>query len=276
LERESSALPPSAGEEPPLIDVRGVVKRFGGLTAVGNVSFHIDRGEIVSIIGPNGAGKTTIFNILTGIYEIDAGEILFESRTIHNAAPQEIVKVGVSRTFQNIRLFPNMRVIENVLVGTHINTRYGFFDAVFRTARFRSEERSKTEKAIRILKAIKLDSRMHDYAKNLPYGEQRKLEIARAIATDAHLILLDEPAAGMNPQESENLLNFIRLLRDRGYTILLIEHDMNVVMNISDRIYVLDYGKRIAHGRPEEIANNPEVIQAYLGGVRENAECERA
>jgi branched-chain amino acid transport system ATP-binding protein len=213
---------------------------------------------------------------LTGIYEIDDGEILFESRVIHNAAPQKVVKAGVSRTFQNIRLFSNMRVIENVLVGTHINTRYGFFDAVFRTARFRKEERSKTEKAVKILKAIDLDYRMHDYAKNLPYGEQRKLEIARALATDARLILLDEPAAGMNPQESEKLLEFIRLLRREGYTILLIEHDMNVVMNISDRIYVLDYGKLIAHGRPEEIANNPEVIQAYLGGIRDNAEREGA
>jgi branched-chain amino acid transport system permease protein len=272
----SSPSSSSAGGNAPLIDVRGVVKRFGGLLAVGNVSFHIDRGEIVSIIGPNGAGKTTIFNILTGVYEIDAGEILFGSQAIHNAAPQKIVKAGVSRTFQNIRLFANMRVIENVLVGTHTNTRYGFFDAVFRTARFRSEERLKTEKAVNILKSIGLDYRMHDYAKNLPYGEQRKLEIARALATDARLILLDEPAAGMNPQESEKLLDFIRLLRDTGYTVLLIEHDMNVVMNISDRIYVLDYGKLIAHGRPDEIANNPEVIQAYLGGVRENAERERA
>ncbi|MDR1377178.1 MAG: branched-chain amino acid ABC transporter ATP-binding protein/permease [Synergistaceae bacterium] len=273
---ESVSSHSSAGGDTPLIDVRGVVKRFGGLVAVGDVSFHVNRGEIVSIIGPNGAGKTTIFNILTGVYEIDAGDILFDSRAIHNATPEKIVKAGVSRTFQNIRLFPNMRVVENVLVGMHVNTCYGFFDAVFRTARFRSEERLKAEKAVKILKSIGLDYRTHDYAKNLPYGEQRKLEIARAIATDARLILLDEPAAGMNPQESEKLLDFIRLLREKGYTILLIEHDMNVVMNISDRIYVLDYGKLIAHGRPDDIANNPEVIQAYLGGVRENAEREGA
>jgi branched-chain amino acid transport system ATP-binding protein len=162
-----------------------------------------------------------------------------------------------------------MRVVENVLAGTHINTRYGFFDALFRTPRYRGQEREKAEKAIRILKSINLEHRMHDYAKNLPYGEQRKLEIARAIATDARLLLLDEPAAGMNPQETENLLVFIRLLRDKGYTVLLIEHDMNVVMNISDRIYVLDYGKLIAHGLPDEIANNPDVIEAYLGGVRD-------
>ncbi|GHS85846.1 branched-chain amino acid ABC transporter [Synergistales bacterium] len=263
------------GGKASVVEVKNVVKRFGGLAAVSDVSFHVDRGEIVSIIGPNGAGKTTIFNILTGVCEIDGGEILFESRSVRNAKPQDIVKMGVSRTFQNIRLFPGMRVIENVLVGTHINTRYGFFDAVFRTARFRKEERAKTEKAVRILKSIGLDYRMHDYAKNLPYGEQRKLEIARAIATDARLILLDEPAAGMNPQESNNLLEFIRLLRDRGYTILLIEHDMSVVMNISDRIYVLDYGKLIAQGLPGEIATNPRVIEAYLGGVREHAKHKR-
>jgi branched-chain amino acid transport system ATP-binding protein len=279
--QEPDALGRGSGQNPeaggmPLLDVRGVVKRFGGLVAVGDVGFHVNRGEIVSVIGPNGAGKTTIFNILTGIYEIDAGEILFNSRAIHNAAPQEIVKAGISRTFQNIRLFSNMRVVENVLVGMHTNTNYSFFDTIFRTARFRSEEKLKAEKALRILKSIGLDYRTHDYAKNLPYGEQRKLEIARALATDARLILLDEPAAGMNPQESEKLLDFIRLLRGKGYTILLIEHDMNVVMNISDRIYVLDYGKLIAHGRPDEIANNPEVIQAYLGGVNSNAERERA
>jgi branched-chain amino acid transport system permease protein len=272
----SSASSPADEKTTPLMEVRGAVKRFGGLLAVGDVSFHIDKGEIVSIIGPNGAGKTTIFNILTGVYDIDAGEILFDSRAIHSLSPQKIVKRGVSRTFQNIRLFSNMRVIENVLVGTHVHTRYGFFDALFRTARFRDEERLKTEKAVKILKSIGLDSRMHDYAKNLPYGEQRKLEIARALATDARLILLDEPAAGMNPQESANLLEFIRLLRDSGYTILLIEHDMNVVMNISDRIYVLDYGRLIAHGHPRDIANNPEVIQAYLGGVEKNVERERA
>ena len=253
----------------PFLEVKGITKNFGGLTAVNNVSFYVEQGEIVSIIGPNGAGKTTIFNILTGVYEIEEGEILFEERPIHNNKPQDIVESGISRTFQNIRLFPNMRVVENVLAGTHINTRYGFFDALFRTPRYRGQEREKAEKAIRILKSINLEHRMHDYAKNLPYGEQRKLEIARAIATDARLLLLDEPAAGMNPQETENLLNFIRLLRDKGYTVLLIEHDMNVVMNISDRIYVLDYGKLIAHGKPDEIANNPDVIEAYLGGVRD-------
>ena len=248
-----------------LLDVQHITKRFGGLTAVNNVSFHVDKGEVVSIIGPNGAGKTTVFNILTGVYEIEEGKIFFEGKEIQNQAPQAIVKAGISRTFQNIRLFMNMRVLENVLVGTHINTEYGFIDALFRTPKWRRIEAEKTKRAIQILKSIGLEHRMHDYAKNLPYGEQRKLEIARAIATGAKLLLLDEPAAGMNNSESEDLLNFIRTLKDKGYTVLLIEHDMSVVMNISDRIYVLDFGKLIATGTPEEIQNNQKVIDAYLG-----------
>ncbi|WRS27517.1 ABC transporter ATP-binding protein [Oscillospiraceae bacterium MB08-C2-2] len=253
-------------------EVKSITKTFGGLTAVNNVSFHVEKGEIVSIIGPNGAGKTTVFNILTGVYTVDHGEIFFDGESIQNHKPQEIVKAGISRTFQNIRLFSNLRVIENVLVGTHTNTKYGFFDALFRTPKYRRLEAEKATRAVEILKSIGLSHRIHDYAKNLPYGEQRKLEIARAIATGARLLLLDEPAAGMNPQESEDLLSFIRELRDKGYTVLLIEHDMNVVMNISDRIYVLDYGKEIAHGLPDEIANNPEVIKAYLGGVSNHAD----
>jgi ABC-type branched-subunit amino acid transport system ATPase component len=176
-----------------LLDVQHITKRFGGLTAVNNVSFHVDKGEVVSIIGPNGAGKTTVFNILTGVYEIEEGKIFFEGKEIQNQAPQAIVKAGISRTFQNIRLFMNMRVLENVLVGTHINTEYGFIDALFRTPKWRRIEAEKTKRAIQILKSIGLEHRMHDYAKNLPYGEQRKLEIARAIATGAKLLLLDEP-----------------------------------------------------------------------------------
>lgn len=249
------------------VKVEGITKRFGGIVAVDQVSFEVNQGEIVSIIGPNGAGKTTIFNMLTGVYAIDEGQIIFEGKPIHNQKPQKIVNAGISRTFQNIRLFSDLRVVENVLVGTHIKTKYSFFDSVFRTPRFRKEEDEKVLEAIRILQSIGLDDRRDDYAQNLPYGDQRKLEIARAIATGAKVLLLDEPAAGMNPQESAELLQFIRSLQKKGYTIILIEHDMSVVMNISDRIYVIDHGKPIAHGRPDEIANNPKVIEAYLGGV---------
>lgn len=253
------------------LEAKGITKRFGGIVAVDQVSFEANQGEIVSIIGPNGAGKTTIFNMLTGVYTIDEGEICFDGQPIHNRRPQEIVEAGISRTFQNIRLFADLRVVENVLVGTHIKTRYSFLDSIFRTPRFRREENKNVLESIRILKSIGLDGRRDDYAQNLPYGDQRKLEIARAIATGARVLLLDEPAAGMNPQESAGLLEFIRSLKKQGYTVVLIEHDMSVVMNISDRIYVIDHGKPIAKGLPAEIAGNERVIEAYLGGVNINA-----
>lgn len=251
------------------LEARNITIQFGGLTAVDHLDFKVEKGQVVSIIGPNGAGKTTIFNLLTGIYKPNSGEIYFEDRRIDGLPPQKIVAAGLARTFQNIRLFSDMRVIENVLVGTHIGTKYSFFDRLFYTGRYRREEAEKTRYAVKLLEEVGLEHRIDDYADNLPYGEQRKLEIARAIATGTKLLLLDEPAAGMNPQESEELRQFILQLKKQGYTILLIEHDMNVVMNLSDYIYVVDYGKKIAEGLPQEIQNNKKVAVAYLGESEE-------
>lgn len=260
-----------------LLEVKGITKVFGGLVAVEKVEFKVNEGEIVSIIGPNGAGKTTIFNMLTGVYKVNDGTIEFEGKEIQNRQPRDIVKAGIARTFQNIRLFPTMRVIENVLVGEHIHVNYNFLDLLFKTKKYREEEKKAAENAIALLESLELGDQIDNYAKNLPYGMQRKLEIARAIATDAKLIILDEPAAGMNPQESEELKEFILKLRERGQTILLIEHDMSVVMDISDRIYVIDHGRKIAEGLPKEIAVNPQVITAYLGsgGVKKDDDTEK-
>ncbi|MBQ6375162.1 MAG: ABC transporter ATP-binding protein [Clostridia bacterium] len=251
------------------LNVENITIRFGGLCAVDGVSLHVDQGEIVSLVGPNGAGKTTVFNILTGVYQISEGSMSFMGSSLNGKTPQQIVQMGISRTFQNLRLFPKLRVIENVLVGMHIHTRYNFFQGLFKTPACRRQEAENVARAVEILESIGMGRHINDYAGSLPYGDQRKVEIARAMATDAKLLLLDEPAAGMNPAESEALLQFIRHLKSIGYTVLLIEHDMNVVMNVSDRIYVLDYGKLIADGLPEEIANNQAVIDAYLGGERE-------
>lgn len=249
-----------------LLKAKNLSINFGGIKAVDNVSFEVNKGEIVSLIGPNGAGKTTVFNLLTGVYKPTAGDILWKNEKIQDLTPQQIVKKGISRTFQNIRLFRDMRVIENVLIGSHIKTAYSLFASTFGLKKFRQEEDQAVANALRILKSLNLAGKKDRYADSLPYGDQRKVEIARAMATGAELLLLDEPAAGMNPQESEELLEFIRMLRDMGYTILLIEHDMSVVMKVSDRVYVLDNGRLIAQGIPETVANDPNVIKAYLGG----------
>ena len=255
-----------------LLEINHLTKAFSGLVAVEDVSLHVDKGEIVSIIGPNGAGKTTVFNLLTGVYPVTSGTIEFNGEQIQNKSVQHIVQAGIARTFQNIRLFKNMRVIENVLIGSHLEFTYTQFDQIFRTPKFRRQELENTKRAMEILHSIGFTNEMMSaYAGSLPYGEQRKLEIARAIATGSQLLLLDEPAAGMNPQESLELMEFIRSQRDKGFTILLIEHDMSVVMNISDRIYVLDHGKLIAQGLPDEIAHNNTVISAYLGSEEEDA-----
>lgn len=249
-----------------LLQTTNVVKRFGGLTAVNKITFSVDEGRIVSIIGPNGAGKTTFFNSLTGIYKPEEGEIIFKGQPLIGLRPDQVSARGMSRTFQNIRLFGSMSVIENILVGMHNQLHQNAFDTLFRTNKFKEEEAEAEAKASALMEYVGLRNVGNELAKNLPYGGQRRIEIARALAANPTLLLLDEPTAGMNPNETADAIKLFRRIRDeRGVTILLIEHDMRVVMGISEHISVMDYGEKIAEGSPAEIRKNQRVIEAYLG-----------
>lgn len=253
-----------------LLSIEKITKNFGGLTAVSNVSIEIKKGELVGLIGPNGAGKTTLFNVLTGVYTPTTGRVLFhkgdQTIELNKLPPYKITHQGVARTFQNIRLFKELSVLDNVKIAMNQDIKYNVFGALLRSPRFFKDEARVEKEAFEFLKKVNLDELAYAQAKNLPYGKQRQLEIARAMATGAQLLFLDEPAAGMNPQETQALTGFIAKIRkEMDLTIVLIEHDMSLVMEICERIYVLDYGKLIAQGNAEEIKNNPRVIEAYLG-----------
>ncbi len=250
----------------PLLVAQGISKRFGGVQALAEVSFSIERREIYGLIGPNGAGKTSLFNVLTGIYTADTGEFTFDGVPLAGLKPHEVAARGIGRTFQNIRLFANLSALENVMIGRHVRTRAGVAGAIFRNARTRDEERAIERRAYELLDYVGVAKRANDLAKHLAYGDQRRLEIARALATDPKLLALDEPAAGMNATETAALKRLLEHIRQDGTTILLIEHDMKLVMSVCDRVLVLDYGKKIAEGSAGEVQRDDAVIAAYLGG----------
>ncbi|HUW64484.1 MAG TPA: ABC transporter ATP-binding protein [Spirochaetia bacterium] len=250
----------------PVLEVRGLSKDFGGLKAVNNFNLTLEEGEIVGLIGPNGAGKTTVFNLITGIFPVTSGEIRFLDRSILGLKPYKIAQLGIARTFQNIRLFKQCSVLDNVRTVFHPKIKYGLVDAILHTRRYHAEEERVTAMSMALLETMSLADRAEMQAMNLPYGDQRRLEIARALAGEPKVLLLDEPAAGMNPSEVGKLVELIRFIRNHfQVTILLIEHQMGVVMNVCERLEVLDFGETIAAGRPEEIRDNPKVLEAYLG-----------